>query len=110
MTRSSFVFALFVAAAGSALAAAPDSPTSVVDLLNRLPKLPATAEEAGTWFARDGKLAHPGLIALKADIEAHRKTVGALLESHAAGIKRKRLRRPTISRRAWRMSESTWPG
>src|SRR4249920_1853376 len=50
-------------------------PTGVLDLYNRLPDPPATAEEAARWIDKDGKLVHPPLIALKADIEAHRRAV-----------------------------------
>ena len=48
---------------------------SLVDLLNRVPEAPATAQDAAKWFDKEGHLVHPGLLALKADLEA-RKIVG----------------------------------
>src|SRR5262245_62397195 len=78
--RSALVAAAAVAA-GTVSAASPE-PTAVVDLLNRLPVLPATAQDAAKWFSKDGTLVHPGLVALKADIDAHRKLVSAPLEGH----------------------------
>jgi len=46
---------------------------SLVDLLNRVPETPATAQEAAKWFDREGHLVHPGILALKADLEASKK-------------------------------------
>src|SRR5499427_3608763 len=58
------------------------APTNgVLELFNRLPDPPATAEEAARWIDRDGKLQHPQLLALKADIEAHRRAVAAPLQA-----------------------------
>jgi len=65
----------------SALLAAPATP--VLDLFNRLPDPPSTAEEAARWFDKDGKLVHPPLVALKADIEAHRRAVAAPMQAQA---------------------------
>jgi len=73
--------ALFVAvAAGCGFATlASAAPTqSVAELFNRLPDLPATAEEAAKWVGKDGAVVHPGLIALRADIEAHRQAIKAM--------------------------------
>lgn len=58
-------------------------PTGVLDLFTRLPEPPATAEEAARWMDKDGKLVHAPLIALKADIEAHRKAVAAPMQAQA---------------------------
>ncbi|HEY7284740.1 MAG TPA: hypothetical protein VH497_04800 [Vicinamibacterales bacterium] len=46
---------------------------SLVDLLNRVPEAPATAQEAAKWFDKEGHLVHPGILALKADLEANKK-------------------------------------
>src|SRR5262245_33314950 len=81
MTRASSLFVVAATAVTVAtMSAAPPEPTAVVDLFNRLPQLPATSQEAATWVSKDGTLVHPGLVALKADIESHRKFVAAPLE------------------------------
>ena len=59
--------------------AAPAS--SVLELFNRLPDPPATAEDAARWVDKNGTLVHPGLVALKSDIEAHRRAVAAPLQA-----------------------------
>jgi hypothetical protein len=66
-------------ALGAAAMAAPAS--GVIELLNRLPDPPATAEEAARWVDKGGRLQHPGLLALKADIEAHRRAGEAILQA-----------------------------
>jgi hypothetical protein len=37
-------------------------PKSVLDLFNRLPDPPASAQDAVKWFDQNGKLIHPGLL------------------------------------------------
>jgi len=66
-----------------ALAAHAAPSSSLLDLFNRLPEPPATAEEAARWVDKGGALVHPALLALKADIEAHRKAVAAPLQAQA---------------------------
>jgi hypothetical protein len=56
---------------------------SVWDLFNRIPAPPASAEEAATWFSKEGRLVHQGLLALKADIAANQKA-SALIARPAA--------------------------
>ena len=68
------VLCLVMAIVGSSSEAA--EPRSVVELFNRVPELPATAEEAVRWFDQSGTLIHPGLLALKADIEAGKQAGG----------------------------------
>jgi hypothetical protein len=46
---------------------------SLVDLLSRVPEAPATAQDAAKWFDKEGHLVHPGILALKADLEASKK-------------------------------------
>jgi hypothetical protein len=65
----------------SATWAAAAPPSGVLELFNRLPDAPASAEEAAKWIDKGGTLVHPGLLALKADIEAHRKAVAAALQA-----------------------------
>src|SRR5262245_17355889 len=48
---------------------------SLVDLLNRVPEVPATAAEAAKWFGKEGHLVNAALLALKADLEASKKVV-----------------------------------
>lgn len=55
--------------------AAPALPGSVAALFQRIPELPATAEEAATWVDKSGRIVHPGLLALKADIAAHQRAM-----------------------------------
>jgi len=57
--------------------------TGVLDLFTRLPDPPSTAEEAARWVDKRGKLVHPQLLALKADIEAHRAAVAAAMQAQA---------------------------
>lgn len=51
-------------------------PKSLVDLLNRVPEVPATAQDAATWFTPEagkpgpGKLTHPDLLGLRGDLAA----------------------------------------
>ncbi len=80
------------AAATLALAAltgthAADSPSSVLSLFNRIPELPATAEGATRWVDKGGQLVHPGLLALKAELQARDQ---ALARLHAGAIERER--------------------
>ena len=58
-------------------------PTGVLELFNRLPDAPATAEEAARWIDKDGQLVHPPLLALKTDIEVHRRALAAPLQAQA---------------------------
>jgi hypothetical protein len=53
----------------------------VAELLSRLPEPPTTAEEAARWVDRSGALKHPGLLALKADLEAHKRAAEAILQA-----------------------------
>jgi hypothetical protein len=50
-------------------------PASVVDLYNRIPDPPATSEEAATWFDGNRRLVQPALVTLKADVDAHTRSV-----------------------------------
>jgi hypothetical protein len=68
-------FAL-TAATGAFAAELPAS--SVLALFNRIPELPATAQEATRWVDKQGHLVHPGLLALKADIKAHQQAMDRL--------------------------------
>jgi hypothetical protein len=59
-------------------------PKSLVELFNRVPEPPATAQEAVRWFDQSGALIHPGLLALKADIEANKRASEAAPRKDAA--------------------------
>jgi len=59
-------------------ARADDGPSSVLALFNRLPELPTTAQEATRWVDKQGKLLHPGLLALQADIKLHQQAIDRL--------------------------------
>jgi len=61
--------------------AAPAS--GVLELFNRLPEAPSSAQEAARWVDKSGRLVHPPLLALKADLEAHRRAVAAPLQTRA---------------------------
>ncbi len=64
---------------------ATTTPSSLLSLYERIPDPPATAEEAAAkWIDRNGTLVHPGLVALKADLEAHEKTLEQLATPAAA--------------------------
>jgi hypothetical protein len=71
------------ASAGVSLAGT--TPSSVLSLYQRIPDPPATAQEAAAkWIDKGGTLIHPGLIALKADLEAHQKAMEELAKPSAA--------------------------
>lgn len=57
---------------------AAEPPVSVLDLFDRIPELPATAEEATRWIDRRGELVHPGLLALLADLKAHEQAMAGI--------------------------------
>lgn len=69
------VAALAAVFAATGARAADASPSSIASLFQRVPDLPATAEEATTWVDKTGRLVHPGLLALKADIAAHQRAM-----------------------------------
>ena len=48
---------------------------SLVDLLNRVPEVPATATEAAKWFDKEGHLVNAGLLALKVELEVSKKGI-----------------------------------
>jgi hypothetical protein len=68
--RARLLTVLLVVLAPSVEAA---EPKSLVELLNRVPEPPATAQEAAKWFDNEGHLVHLGILALKADLEANKK-------------------------------------
>jgi hypothetical protein len=74
----SLVFGCAAVAPFGALAAPAQG---VAELLSRLPEPPSTAEEAARWVDKSGALQHPGLIALKADIAAHKRAAEAILQA-----------------------------
>ena len=73
-----WVGALALGSIGAAWAAPA---TGVAELLSRLPEPPATAEEAARWVDRSGALQHPGLLALKAELDAHKRAAEAILQA-----------------------------
>ncbi len=62
----------------SGAAVAADQPVSLLALFQRLPDLPATAQEAARWTNGPGKITEPHLVALKADLAAHQQWVEKL--------------------------------
>src|SRR5215831_21320673 len=80
LKRTAICIAIAAGCGFAGLALAAPSQT-VLELFNRLPDPPATAEEAAKWAAKDGTILHPGLIALRADIEAHRRSVQAIAQA-----------------------------
>jgi hypothetical protein len=75
--------AALLALSAAAAAHAAESPSSAAALLARVPHLPATAEEAARWVDKNGALVHPGLLALRKDIEAHQQAIGQIQKSVA---------------------------
>lgn len=51
------------------------APGSVQALLDALPELPATAEQAATWVDKDGRVVHPALLQLQAALASHRQAM-----------------------------------
>jgi hypothetical protein len=80
---SSFLAAALIALGAASGARAAESPASILTLWNRVPDLPQTAPEAAQWVDKNGVLIHPGLLALKADIEAHQQAIGRLQQAAA---------------------------
>ena len=60
---------------------AGELPGSVLDLLNRVPDPPSTAQAAVQWFDKDGRLIYPSVLTLKADIEQLRENSRRLAEA-----------------------------
>lgn len=60
----------------AASAQAATTPSSLLALFNRIPSLPATAQEAATWVDKSGTLVEPRLLALNAELKAHQQAVG----------------------------------
>lgn len=75
--------AVLAALLSFSVAHAAETPSSVAALFDRIPDLPATAEEAALWVDKNGALIHPGLLALRADVEAHQRTIGEIQKSAA---------------------------
>jgi hypothetical protein len=75
MKISMMVPGIALAALASAAQAAP---ASVQSLYDRIPEPPASAAEAAKWFDKSQQLVHPGLIALKKDIDSHQQAVAEL--------------------------------
>ena len=65
-------------------ALAAELPTSVLGLFDRVPDPPRTAQEAATWVDLQGKLVHPGLLSLKADIVRHQQQMAQFAQTVAA--------------------------
>ncbi len=70
-------------AAGAGLCHA-QAPGPVTALLDALPTLPPTAEQAAHWVDKQGKLVHPGLLALQQAMEQHRQAVARISQEDAA--------------------------
>lgn len=61
--------------AAACLGAQAQAPTSVQALLDALPELPVTAEQAATWVDKQGRIVHPALLQLQAAIATHRQAM-----------------------------------
>ncbi len=57
------------------LCAAAAERKSVLELYQAIPPLPSTAAEAARWVDKGGKVIHPPLLALRADIAAHKRSI-----------------------------------
>lgn len=51
------------------------APKSVVALLEALPELPASAEQAASWVDKSGRIVHPALLQLQAAIASHQQAM-----------------------------------
>ncbi|MBX3621483.1 MAG: hypothetical protein KF891_16045 [Rhizobacter sp.] len=58
-------------------------PPSLLSLFNRIPELPASAEQAAQWVDKGGAIVHPGLLALRADLAAHQRAVEQVQAANA---------------------------
>lgn len=89
MSTTLYRTASIVMALGAALlgpvAAAADQPQSVLQLFNRIPKTPATTQEADKMVDANQQIA--ALVALKADLEAHAAAVGPIVGAADAKIR-----------------------
>lgn len=71
-----FLAPLLVAAlAGLGTTAQAQAPGSVQALLDALPELPATAEQAATWVDKSGRIVHPALLQAQAALAAHKQAM-----------------------------------
>ena len=64
-------------------ARAAELPSSPLTLFERLPDAPESPADATRWFDKARTLIHPGLLALKADYEAHLQALAQLRQQHA---------------------------
>ena len=87
-TRAS-VMAMSAMLFGYVAVAAAQQPTSLVQLLNRIPKSPATTQEADKMVVGmvDGKTQIPALATLKADLDAHTDAVVKIVATADAKIR-----------------------
>jgi hypothetical protein len=84
MKRVQFAVAVaLVAVCGSFAAAGTAGPKSVQQLYDALPQLPPTAPEAAKWVDKRGTIIHPALLAVRADIEAHKRAGESVLKANA---------------------------
>lgn len=51
------------------------APASLVQLLNAIPEVPATAEQAARWVDKSGRIVHPPLLQAQAALHQHRQAM-----------------------------------
>jgi hypothetical protein len=73
--KTFFLHALFSALLACSSGALAQAPASVQALLQALPELPASAEQAATWVDQAGRLVHPPLLRLQAAIAEHQQAM-----------------------------------
>lgn len=75
LSRWLFATLATVASIGAAAQAQAPAPASLVRLLNAVPELPATAEQAARWVDKSGCILHPPLLQLQAALHQHRQAM-----------------------------------
>jgi hypothetical protein len=78
---------IVIAQFGAAIATpaqAANQPGSLLALFERIPDAPDSAAEAARWIDKDGRLIHPGLLALQADLRAQQQAIEAQMRQAAA--------------------------
>jgi len=75
-TFTHLLFATLAAFAMGAQAQTPaPAPASLQRLLNAVPELPATAEQAARWIDKAGRVVHPPLLQAQAALQQHRQAM-----------------------------------
>lgn len=77
------ITAAATAAAVFSVSAQAQAPDSVAALLEALPELPASAEQAATWVDKTGRIVHPALLQLHEALARHQQAMQRIAAAQA---------------------------